>query len=199
MCLTLPQGHKHGSQKSRGRPQNPGEPRRAPLEGTPPPRGASENASERQISSESPAEGRAPQMLTLRKKCDHLLTSLALLRLRSTCAPAALADVAESHTTSAGWPPQLASCSVVFRSWISSDCDSAGRLTCFHASFFPFCPLCWPPLFLPFSGHLFALFFPSKMLCSVERERHSTKLAEGQCQGGPLHKVREGNSFPKSV
>ena len=37
---------------------------------------------------------------------------------------------------------------------------------------FPFCPLCWPPLFLPFSGHLFALFFPLKklMLCSVERE-----------------------------
>ena len=35
-------------------------------------------------------------------------------------------------------------------------------LTCFHASFFPFCPLFWPPLFLPFSGHLFALFSPLK-------------------------------------
>ena len=36
-------------------------------------------------------------------------------------------------------------------------------LTCFHASFFPFCPLYWPPLFpTPFSGHLFALFSPSK-------------------------------------
>ena len=36
------------------------------------------------------------------------------------------------------------------------------RLTSFHASFFPFCPLCWRPLFLPFSGHLFGLFPPSK-------------------------------------
>ena len=35
-------------------------------------------------------------------------------------------------------------------------------LTCFHASFFPFCLFCWPPLFLPFSGHLFGLFSPSK-------------------------------------
>ena len=36
-------------------------------------------------------------------------------------------------------------------------------LTCFHASFFPFCPPCWPPLFLPFSRYLFAPFFsPSK-------------------------------------
>ena len=35
--------------------------------------------------------------------------------------------------------------------------------------FFPFCPLCWPPLFLPFSGHLFALSSPSKVLCSVEQ------------------------------
>ena len=37
------------------------------------------------------------------------------------------------------------------------------KLTCFHASFFPFCPLCWPPLSPPpFSGHLFALCSPSK-------------------------------------
>ena len=35
-------------------------------------------------------------------------------------------------------------------------------LTCFHASFFPFCPVCWPPLFLPFSRHLSTLFSPSK-------------------------------------
>ena len=35
-------------------------------------------------------------------------------------------------------------------------------LTCFYASFCPFCPLCWQPLFLPFSGHLFALFSHSK-------------------------------------
>ena len=35
-------------------------------------------------------------------------------------------------------------------------------LNCFHASFFPFCPLCWPPIFLPFSRHIFALFSNSK-------------------------------------
>ena len=42
-------------------------------------------------------------------------------------------------------------------------------LTCFHASFFPFCPLCWSPLFLPFLGTFFALFSPQKLLCSVEQ------------------------------
>ena len=36
------------------------------------------------------------------------------------------------------------------------------KLTCFHASFFPFCPFFWPPLFLPFSQHIFAIFSPSK-------------------------------------
>ena len=36
-------------------------------------------------------------------------------------------------------------------------------LPCFHASLFPFCPLCWPPLSIPFSGHIFAIFFPSKI------------------------------------
>ena len=44
----------------------------------------------------------------------------------------------------------------------------------FHASFFPFCPLCWLPLFLPFSGRLLALVFPRKVLCSVEcRAQHT--------------------------
>ena len=42
-------------------------------------------------------------------------------------------------------------------------------LTCFHASFFPFCPLCWSPLFLPSSRHLFRPFLPQRMLCSVEQ------------------------------
>ena len=36
-------------------------------------------------------------------------------------------------------------------------------LTCFRASFFPFCPLCWPPLFLPFSRYLLALFSPESL------------------------------------
>ena len=37
-----------------------------------------------------------------------------------------------------------------------------GFLTCFHASFFPFCPFCWPPLFLSFSRHFYPLFLHSK-------------------------------------
>ena len=50
-------------------------------------------------------------------------------------------------------------------------------LTCFHASFFPFCPLCWPPLFLPFYRHLLALFFPLKsaLFC---RERGTAQSLE---------------------
>ena len=36
------------------------------------------------------------------------------------------------------------------------------KLECFHASFFPFCPFCWPSLFLPFSRHIFAISSPSK-------------------------------------
>ena len=47
--------------------------------------------------------------------------------------------------------------------------NSSNKLTCFCASFFPFCPLSWPPLFLPFSRHVFALFYPRKVLCSVEQ------------------------------
>ena len=47
-------------------------------------------------------------------------------------------------------------------------------LTCSHASFFPFGPLGWPPLFLPFSRHLFARFSPRKVLRSVElRAQHT--------------------------
>ena len=43
-------------------------------------------------------------------------------------------------------------------------------LTCFHACFFPFCPLCQPPLFPPFSRHLFAPFSPLKsaLLCRAK-------------------------------
>ena len=42
-------------------------------------------------------------------------------------------------------------------------------LTCSHASFFPFCPLCWPPLFPPFSGTFSPCSPPRKVLCSVEQ------------------------------
>ena len=47
--------------------------------------------------------------------------------------------------------------------------------TCFHASFFPFCPLCWPPLFLPSSRHLLPFSPPSKsaLFCRVRGTAHS--------------------------
>ena len=63
---TVPQGHKHRITtlgKSREALLNPGEPRRT-LEGTS--AEASENPSERQISSESLAAGCAPRMVTFR-------------------------------------------------------------------------------------------------------------------------------------
>ena len=41
--------------------------------------------------------------------------------------------------------------------------------SCFHASFFSFCPLCWPPLFPPFLGTFLPLYPPWKVLCSVEQ------------------------------
>ena len=72
------------------------------------------------------------------------------------------------------------------------------KLTCFHASFFPFCPLCWPPLFLPFSRHIFALFSPSKTALFCRAKGTAQSLERGQIQDGPLQQVREGNSFLKS-
>ena len=52
----------------------------------------------------------------------------------------------------------------------SRKAEKRAYLTCFHASFFPFCPLCWPPLFLPLSGHLFALFsaWKSTLFCRAK-------------------------------
>ena len=52
-------------------------------------------------------------------------------------------------------------------------------LTCFRASFFPFCPLCWPPLFLPFSRHLFALFSPSKSALFCREKGTEQSLERG--------------------
>ena len=43
-------------------------------------------------------------------------------------------------------------------------------LTCFHASFFPFCPFCWPPLCLPFLGAFSPFFSSRKVLFPVERK-----------------------------
>ena len=55
-------------------------------------------------------------------------------------------------------------------------------LTCFRASFFPFRPLSWPPLFLPFSRHMFALFSPSKsaLFC---RAKGTAQSLEGAVLG----------------
>ena len=55
----------------------------------------------------------------------------------------------------------------------------ATLLTYFHASFFPFCPLCWPPLFLPFARHLFALFSASKsaLFCRAKDTAQSLERA----------------------
>ena len=56
-------------------------------------------------------------------------------------------------------------------------------LTCFHASFFPFCPLCWPPLF-PFSRHIFfALFSPSKSALFCRPKGTAQSLERGTSDG----------------
>ena len=66
-------------------------------------------------------------------------------------------------------------------------------LTCFHASFSLMAPFA-PPLFS-------APLHPSLPLekCVLLGEEHSRELGEGQFQDGPLHKVREGNSFLKNL
>ena len=53
------------------------------------------------------------------------------------------------------------------------------HLTCFRASFFPFFLLCWPPLFLPFSRHLFALFSPSKSALFCREKGTEQSLERG--------------------
>ena len=53
----------------------------------------------------------------------------------------------------------------------------------FRASFFPFCPLCWPPLFLPFFSAPFRPFSPPrKVLCSVEK-RVQSRASRGAAPG----------------
>ena len=51
------------------------------------------------------------------------------------------------------------------------------------AQFFPFCPFCWPPLFLPFSRHLFALFSPSKSAALFCREKGTEQSLERGSSG----------------
>ena len=52
-------------------------------------------------------------------------------------------------------------------------------LTCFYASFFPFCHLSLPPLFLSFSRRLFALFSPwkSALFCRAKGTAQSWRRA----------------------
>ena len=59
----------------------------------------------------------------------------------------------------------------------------------------------------PFSGHpssspflgTFPPCSPPQKGFVLQSKGHSTDLGEGHFQDGPLHKVREGNSFPKSA
>ena len=59
-------------------------------------------------------------------------------------------------------------------------CRILSFLTCFYASFFPFCPLCWPPLFLSFSQHPFALFSPSKSALFCRAKGTAQSLVRGR-------------------
>ena len=80
-------------------------------------------------------------------------------------------------------------------------------LTCFRASFFPFCPLWWPPLFLPFSRHLVTLFSPSKsaLFCrakgtaqSLERGGLRMDLSKKFGKEIPSRNLREKRSAQKN-
>ena len=73
----------------------------------------------------------------------------------------------------------------------------------FSRVLFPFCPFCWPPLFLPFSRHIFALFFPSKsvLFCrakgtvqSLERGSSGMHLSTKFGKEIPSRNLREKRS-----
>ena len=75
--------------------------------------------------------------------------------------------------------------------------------TCLHASFQPFCPLCWPPLFLLLSAP-FALFSLSKsaLFCrvkgtaqSLERGSFSMDLSTKSGKEIPSRNLREKGQF----
>ena len=67
----------------------------------------------------------------------------------------------------------------------------------FTRPFFLFAPFAGHSSSFPFSQHLFALVSPSKsaLFCTAK----GTAAELGELWDGPLHKVREGNSFPKSA
>ena len=72
-------------------------------------------------------------------------------------------------------------------------------LTCFCASFFPFCPLSWPPLFLPFSRHIFALFSPSKSALFCRAKCTAQSLERGRSGMDLSTKFGKEIPFPKSA
>ena len=73
------------------------------------------------------------------------------------------------------------------------DSDLFSRVLFSFLPLLPATPL--PPLF---SAH-FRHFFPSKSALFCRARGHSAELGEGQLRDAPLHRFREGNSFPKSV
>ena len=83
---------------------------------------------------------------------------------------------------------------VARRLWLSEGIRTTSNLTCFHASFFPFCPLCWPPLFLPFSRRLFAPFLPSKNALFCRARGTAQRLGRGSFRTDPPTKF--GKEFP---
>ena len=85
------------------------------------------------------------------------------------------------------------------------------NLTCFHASFFPFCPLYWPPLLLSFSRHFFALFSPTESAPFCRAKGTPQSLGRGgfrtdlsadfgkEIPSRNLRKKRSVTPIPKSV
>ena len=77
------------------------------------------------------------------------------------------------------------------------------KLTCFHASFFPFCPLCWSPLFLPFLSTFLPCFssLESALFCranctaqSLEGGRFRMDLSTKFGKEIPSRNLREKGS-----
>ena len=69
-----------------------------------------------------------------------------------------------------------------------------GNLTFFCASFFPFCPVCRPPLFLPFSRPLFAFLSPLKSALFCRGQGTAQSLERDN--SGMHHSAKFGKEFP---
>ena len=89
----------------------------------------------------------------------------------------------------------------------SGFCRSLFLTDLFSCVLFSFLPLCWPPLFLPFSRHLFTLFSPSKsaLFCrakgkaqSLERGRLRMDLSKQFGKEIPSRNLRKKRSVDNS-